>query len=153
VTSVKRASGEIPSFCQIPFRNSWTNEETAMFTRKGFSNLLVTLASCSAFIALPALAADFPVGTYTMSGVTLSFDGNGHFRGSQKDAVKVEGDYAVSGDQLKFTDKSGAWACPATQTGTYGWKSDGNTLSLSKVSDACKERVDSLTPHPWKKQA
>lgn len=125
-----------------------------MFTRKGFSNLLVaiTLATCSTFVARPAFAGDFPVGTYTMSGITLSFDGNGHFRGSEKNAVQVEGDYAVSGNQLKLTDKSGAWACPAEQVGTYSWKSDGGTLTFSKISDVCNERVGSLTPHAWKKQ-
>jgi hypothetical protein len=133
-------------------RTLGSNEETVMFTRKGFSNLLVSLTTCSALVALPLFAADFPAGTYAMSGITLSFDGNGHFRGSQKGEVKVEGDYAVSGDQLKVTDKSGAWACPAAQVGTYRWKSDGDTLTFSKVSDVCKDRVGSLTPHAWKKQ-
>src|SRR5690242_18088222 len=92
--------------------------------------------------ASSASAADFPGGSYTMQGVTLNFDGNGHFRGSQKDAVKVEGDYAVSGDQMTFTDTSGPWACPPKQSGTYRWKSDGDTLTFSKVSDACKDRVN-----------
>ena len=110
-------------------------------------------ATTALMAAGSAPAADFPAGTYLSSDVTLNFDGNGHFRGSQKDAMKVEGDYAVSGDQLKFNDKSGAWACPATQVGTYRWKSDGDTLTFSKVSDACKDRVNSLTPHSWKKQA
>lgn len=111
------------------------------------------LIPCIALAAASsALAADFPTGTYTQAGFTLAFDGNGHFRGSQKGAVKVEGDYATSGDQLKFTDRSGAWACPASQTGTYRWKSEGDTLTFSKVSDACKDRVGSLTPHAWKKQ-
>ena len=109
-------------------------------------------ATTALMAAGSAPAADFPAGTYMASDVTLRFDGNGHFRGSQKDAVKVEGDYAVNGDQLKFTDKSGAWACPATQVGTYRWKSEGDALALSKVSDACKDRVESLTPHAWKKQ-
>ncbi|WIG56321.1 MAG: hypothetical protein OJF61_002109 [Rhodanobacteraceae bacterium] len=122
-----------------------------MFKRKGFSSLLIVLASCAVFAAAPALAADFPAGTYMDSGFTLSFDGNGHFRGSQKDTLKVEGDYAVSGDQLKFTDTGGPWACPAQQVGTYRWKSDGGALTFSKVSDACKDRVGSLTAHAWKK--
>lgn len=102
--------------------------------------------------ASSASAADFPAGSYSLSGVTLSFDGNGHFRGSQKDTVKVEGDYTVQGDQLKVTDRSGPWACPAEQTGVYRWKSEGDTLTLSKITDACADRVGSLTPHPWKKQ-
>jgi hypothetical protein len=100
-----------------------------------------------------AAAADFPAGTYAASGITLTFDGNGHFRGSQKDAVVVEGVYNVKGDQLEFADKSGPWACPAEQTGTYGWKPKGDTLTFSKVADACDERVQSLTARSWKKQS
>ncbi|HJU07843.1 MAG TPA: hypothetical protein VJ727_05105 [Rhodanobacteraceae bacterium] len=111
------------------------------------------LAATAALIAVgSAPAADFPAGTYAEPGFTLAFDSNGHFRGSQKDAVKVEGDYAVSGNQVTFTDTSGPWACPAKQTGTYRWESNGDTLTFSKVSDACKDRVNSLTPHSWKKQ-
>lgn len=127
-----------------------THEDIAM-NHKAIA-AAVALTCASALAVLSAFAADFPAGTYTESGFTLAFDGNGHFRGSQKDAVKVEGDYAVSGDQLKFTDTSGPWACPAKQIGTYRWKSDGDTLTLSKLSDACKDRVNSLTPHAWKKQ-
>jgi hypothetical protein len=53
---------------------------------------------------------------------------------------------------MTFTDSSGPWACPAKQIGTYRWKSDGDSLAFSKVNDACKDRVGSLTPHAWKKQ-
>lgn len=109
-------------------------------------------ATVATLVAPAASAADFPAGTYAASGVTLSFDGKGHFRGSQQDAVVVEGDYNVKGDQLEFADKSGPWACPAEQTGTYGWKPKGETLTFSKVADACDERVQSLTTRPWKKQ-
>ena len=111
------------------------------------------LAATAALVAAgSAPAADFPAGTYTTSGFALSFDSNGHFRGTQKDAVKVEGDYAASGNQVTFTDTSGPWACPAKQIGIYRWKSDGDMLTLNKVTDACKDRVNSLTPHAWKKQ-
>ncbi len=114
----------------------------------------VCSAAIAAAVAVPALAADFPAGTYSGPQFTLSFDGNGHFHGSLKGVVKVEGDYTVSGDQLQFTDKSGEWACtrPGEQTGTYRWKSEGDTLTFGKVNDACRDRVGSLTPQPWKKQ-
>ena len=126
-----------------------------MFTRNRFAEMSATLAIaiCSALAAGSALAADFPVGTYTDSEVTLVFDGTGHFRGSEKNVVKVEGDYTVDGDQLQITDKSGPWACTKAteQTGTYRWKAEGNALTFSKVADACKDRVGSLTPRAWKK--
>lgn len=109
-------------------------------------------ASVATMAATSALAADFAAGTYVASGINLTFDGKGHFRGTQKDAVVVEGDYNVTGDQLTFADKSGPWACAAAQTGTYHWKATADTLTLSKVSDACNERVQSLTPKAWKKQ-
>lgn len=111
------------------------------------------LATSLLAATIVATAADFAAGTYAASGITLTFDGNGHFRGSQKDAVVVEGDYKVKGDQLELADKSGPWACTATQTGSYHWKSKGETLSFSKVSDECNERVQSLTARTWKKQA
>ncbi|HEY7642365.1 MAG TPA: hypothetical protein VH814_21710 [Steroidobacteraceae bacterium] len=114
------------------------------------SLLAATVATTT---ATPALAADLAAGTYAASGIDLTFDGNGHFRGSQKDAVVVEGEYKATGDQLEFADKSGPWACPAAQTGTYRWKSTGDTLTFSKVSDACSERVQSLTARAWKKQS
>jgi hypothetical protein len=128
-----------------------------MFTGMRFSktSIALAIATCSALAAPPALAGDFPAGAYTVPGVTLTFEGNGHFRATQKDAMKVEGDYTIDGDQLQITDKSGPWACtkPAEQTGTYRWKAEGDTLTFSKVADTCKDRVDSLTPHPWKKQS
>ena len=114
------------------------------------STLPISLLAATLAVSA-ASAADFPAGTYAASGITLNFDGKGHFRGSQKDAVVVEGSYNVKGDQLEFADKSGPWACPAEQTGTYGWKPNGETLTFSKIADACNERVQSLTTHSWKK--
>ncbi|WHZ20689.1 MAG: hypothetical protein OJF55_002838 [Rhodanobacteraceae bacterium] len=127
-----------------------------MSTRKRFSKLsaILAIATCSAFAVMPASAADFPAGTYAASGITLAFDGSGHFRVTQNDAVKVEGDYTVDGSQLQVTDRTGPWACTkaAEQKGTYRWKSEGNTLTFNKVADACKDRVGSLTLHPFRKQ-
>jgi hypothetical protein len=129
-----------------------TDEETTMSTRTHVSTLSAALATVLCFPSLPALAGDFPAGTYADADFTLAFDGNGHFRGSQKGATKVEGSYTVQGDQLQFTDSSGPWACPAAQKGTYGWKAEGSRLTFSKDTDACKDRVDSLTPHAWTRQ-
>jgi hypothetical protein len=97
-----------------------------------------------------ASAADPVSGTYMAGDFTLSFDG-GHFRGSQKNQVMVEGDYRVKGHQVEFTDKSGPWACPATQVGKYLMESKGKTLTLKKVADVCEGRIGSLTPQVWTK--
>jgi hypothetical protein len=114
------------------------------------TSLLAATAALAA--AASASAADFPAGTYTASGLTLFFDGNGHCRASQKDAVKVEGDCTVEADKLHFTDRSGPWACPAEQTGTYRWMFKTGKLTLTKISDKCKDRVGSLTGHSWARQ-
>jgi hypothetical protein len=133
-----------------------SNEDAAMFTRKRHfqSSAALAIAIASSLTTLPVAAADFPAGAYSGEQFTLAFDGHGHFRGSIKGATKVEGEYTVDGDQVQFTDKSGAWACTQTgeKTGTYRWKSADGMLSLTKVSDACKDRAGSLIGHPWKKQ-
>ena len=111
---------------------------------------LIAAAGMTLF-ATTASAADPMAGTYVAGDFTLSFDG-GHFRGSQKNQVMVEGDYKVKGHQVEFTDRTGPWACPATQVGTYSMESKGKTLTLKKVADVCEGRIGSLTPQTWTKQ-
>lgn len=113
----------------------------------------ILLAAALAVSSFAYAAADFPAGTYVASGVDVTFDHAGHFHTTVNGTTMVEGDYAVSGEQLKFSDKRGPWACPAGQTGTYRWKADADTLTFGKVADACADRVNTLTPHPWKKQS
>lgn len=117
------------------------------------STLAISLFASAAMtiFTTTAFAADPVAGTYMAGDFTLSFNG-GHFRGSQKNQVKVEGDYKVKGQQVEFTDKSGPWACPATQVGTYLMESKGKTLTLKKVTDVCEGRIGSLTPQAWTKQ-
>lgn len=117
------------------------------------STLAISLLAAAAMTIFTATAsaADPVAGTYMTGDFTLTFD-SGHFRGSQKNEVKVEGDYKIKGNRVEFTDKSGPWACPATQIGTYRMESKGKTLTLKKVADVCKGRIDSLTPQAWTKQ-
>lgn len=116
--------------------------------------LMVTLATALTLTCLPASAANFPVGTYAAQDFTLSFDGKGHFRASEKGAIDAEGDYVVTGDRVQFTDTSGAGACtkPGQQSGTYRWKADAKTLTFFKLNDPCKERAGALAPQPWQRQ-
>ena len=127
-----------------------------MSTSKQYFKALgvLAIAAGSALIAESVLAADFPSGTYASSDVTLVFDGKGQFRVSKGGAMKVEGEYAVNAGQLRFTDERGPWACAnaGAKTGTYQWTADQGMLTFTKANDDCKERADSLTAHPWKKQ-
>jgi hypothetical protein len=106
----------------------------------------------SAASAASGGAADPFAGTFRDADLTLAFDGNGHYRVTQKGTLQVEGTYAVDGDHVRFTDTGGPWACDAAQTGTYRWKADGSHLAFDKAADACKERVDGITPRPWTKE-
>jgi hypothetical protein len=100
--------------------------------------------------SLSAFAADFPSGTYEANGLVVTFASNGKFHGEQGKETKITGTYAVSGDKVKFTDLGGPWACKKpNQTGTYSWKTDGGALTFTKVSDACEDRVGSITHSSW----
>lgn len=112
----------------------------------------LAIAAGCAFAAAPP-ATNFQPGTYASSGMSMTFLDPGRFRVSEGGAVKVEGKYSIDADQLHLTDERGPWACAGEmKTGTYHWQADHGTLTFSKAEDACKERVESLTTHPWKKQ-
>ena len=101
-----------------------------------------------------ALAGDFPVGSYSSGPYTLIFEANGHFRVVKSGYALVEGEYGVKGEQLKFTDKRGPFACrgEGQATGTYTWKLEGTMLKLSEVEDRCTDRSQSFAGTPWKKE-
>ncbi len=129
-----------------------------MFKRTEFRPSLGALALVTLVLATaPALAAsNFPTGTYAVRGVaaTATFDNKGQVRVNKHGVMEVAADYAVKGDQLRLTDKSGPWACTKAgeQTGTYRWKYDSGVLAFTKVADTCKPRADTLTKYVWKRQ-
>lgn len=106
-----------------------------------------------AMLTAPAFAEQpFPVGEYTAGEVTMQFDAHGGAQFRLGGKVGVEAAYAVTGDRLTFTDKSGPMACAKNQaTGTYRWKFADDTLTLTKIDDACDGRAGDLTAHPWKR--
>ena len=114
--------------------------------------VLVICAVVGASIAFAA--ADFPLGSYTVEGYAIVFADKGKFSVNKGDEVLVEGEYTVKGDQLQLTDKRGLIACTGEgqETGTYGWKYEGDVLTLSKLEDKCEGRSAAMTSRPWKRK-
>lgn len=114
------------------------------------------LAVCSILAISPALAADFPAGTYGVKQVpyTVSFDGHGQFHVHQGKTLEVSGTYSVKAGEVQLTDKSGPWACAKAgeETGTYAWKYENGALTFSTVADKCEARVKSLVNLSWERQ-
>lgn len=105
-------------------------------------------------VATNLFAADFPKGTYASGEYTIVFADKGQFRVLTGEEVVVEGEYAVKGEQLTLTDKSGRLACKGegVATATYGWKVEGENLTLTKMEDQCTGRSAGLTAGPWKRK-
>ena len=114
------------------------------------------LAICSTLAISPALAADFPTGTYEVKTTpfTVSFDDKGQFHVNKGDTLEVSGNYSIKIGQLQLTDTQGPWACTKAgeQTGIYTWKYENAVLTLNKVADKCEDRVKSLVNLAWKLQ-
>ncbi|HLJ39108.1 MAG TPA: hypothetical protein VKT54_11945 [Steroidobacteraceae bacterium] len=114
------------------------------------------LALCSILAISPALAADFPSGTYAVKQApyTLSFDAQGQFHVQQGKTLEVSGTYSVKAGEVQLTDKSGPWACAKAgeETGTYAWKYASGALTFTKVADRCEDRVKSLVNLSWERQ-
>ena len=128
-----------------------------MSRRALFTDLSASaLAICSTLALSPALAADFPTGTYEAKEApyTVSFDDKGQFHVNEGKTLEVTGSYAVKTGKLELTDTQGPWACTKAgeQTGTYAWKYENAVLTLSKVADKCEDRVKSLVKLAWKRQ-
>jgi hypothetical protein len=118
------------------------------------------IAGATVFVAGALLAGvvmavdEFPIGSYSSAAYTLAFKGDGSFQVLKSGYALVEGEYAISGPQIRLTDKRGPFACtgPGQATGTYNWKVGNGALVLSKVQDDCGDRSASFAASPWKKQ-
>ncbi|MCI0416077.1 hypothetical protein L0222_25160 [bacterium] len=77
----------------------------------------------------------------------------GQFTSTQNGEVVVRGTYAVSGDQMAFSDAEGKMACAKEQaSGSYKPALDGGTLSFTLVDDQCAGRRIVLTSHALTKK-
>jgi hypothetical protein len=129
-----------------------------MFNRSSYPRSIgaAALLGSLTLALIPAMAADFPIGSFAANGgtTTMTFDGKGQFRVLDKDAIVVAGQYTIKGEQFEITDMQGPWACTKAgeKTGIYRWKLDKSELTFSKVADRCEDRVQSLTPVKWQRR-
>jgi hypothetical protein len=78
----------------------------------------------------------------------ISLGDQNDFTASKGGEVQVRGNYSIAGDQITFADAEGAMACAKDQaTGSYHAALDGDSLTFTKTSDACKARSIVLTSH------
>ncbi len=106
-------------------------------------------------VACSGSPAELPLGTYKnatpLRGTeTLILIDGGHFTQIVPDAgVRAEGNWAVSGNRISFTETSGG-VC--TGTATYQWAFDGKALTLTAIQDDCAPEKADFTSGPWVKQ-
>lgn len=126
------------------------------------------LVLVSLFAAAPVLFAQEWTGTYTttiseadvppdmkaaVGNWELILGDEGQFTTSRNGEVMVRGAYAVTGDQITFSDAEGAMACLNEQAaGSYTPALDGATLTFTLVDDDCAGRRIVLTSHSLTKQ-
>lgn len=106
--------------------------------------LLLTL-----MIMLPfGLFAQSPVGAWKMSvpdengkmtplTVTISADGTYAVDFGADGNVETKGKYTLDGGKMTIQDTEGS---DCTETGVYTLKVDGDTLTMTRVSDGCTNR-------------
>lgn len=56
--------------------------------------------------------------------------------------VDITGAYTSEGDRITIWDTAGENTCPSDQKGVYTFTPDGDTLTFTKVTDACPGRGD-----------
>ncbi|HWF72441.1 MAG TPA: lipocalin family protein [Solirubrobacteraceae bacterium] len=109
------------------------------------------LALCSVALAGGGLSGTYKTKVHTsalqgaLNGTwTIAFK-SGAYTVTDNGAAVIHGKYAVKGDKITLTDKSGKDACPAP--GTYKFTLTGKKLRFARVSDsnpACIGRVTVL---------
>lgn len=94
------------------------------------------------------LVAQSPVGSWKMSvpgqdgkmvplKVDISADGTYAVDYMADGTVENKGKYTVEGEKMTIQDTEGS---DCTEKGVYTYKVEGNTLTMTRVSDACADR-------------
>jgi hypothetical protein len=107
-------------------------------------------------------AALTPLGTYRieMPGESaagapaapwaLRLADGGRYAVTRDGQLAVEGRYRLAADTIVFNGEVGPQACPdeATSPGTYRWRREGRTLTLTPVADDCNGRRAAFAGRP-----
>lgn len=103
-------------------------------------------AACALFPL--GLMAQSPVGTWKMSvpdqagkmtplTVNISADGTYAVDFGADGTIENKGKYSVEGGKMTIQDTEGS---DCTEKGVYTFKIDGNTMTMTRVSDGCANR-------------
>jgi hypothetical protein len=137
-----------------------------MFLRRP-APLLALLVAALLVAGCGQAPATFPTGTFTSTVSSeaigrnetltnlvgewqLSFTPERRYTLVNKGVDIVNGSYAVSGDQITFTQESGLFVEPGSREQvTYSWSLEGGALRFTPVDETVEERRIMMTSAPW----
>ncbi len=106
------------------------------------------------YVCATAHGAGFPPGRYStvLQGDEweLRFDAS-DLRVFKNGQQVVASDYQVDGDQIRFDNDRGIYACIGeVSAGSYRWYFDQSGLHFVNIDDQCPGRISVLTANPWR---
>ena len=95
----------------------------------------------------PELSEPNPPGTW---GLLITSETDAHFQPPEVPSFPVGNPIEISEDRIVFAPDP---ECPTQEgspgKGTYEWRLTGDTLTITDVSDSCRDRAFVLTSKPW----
>jgi len=108
----------------------------------------VILAGCGGTSATrpttaPAALGDFPIGAYSIAGLTWKFKADGSYSIAGIDANE-QGVFTVTGNKISLTGN-----CCGDMTGIYTWTYDDTALKFELINDDCTTRAGIVANGKW----
>ena len=118
-------------------------------------SVLVLMVSACGNSGSNSTSDSFPTGTYIppvqrTAGIEMVFSEDGSFVMSGPQFTPVKGTYTVDKEKIVITQTNNG-PC-ANISGTYTWKSDGESLTFVAVDDPCSIRRIDWQAGPWKRK-